>query len=176
MQHRPRKKSGYQATTYIAVALLLLILFVSGAYFFIIPDLDKSAERERLLADLQANRERWETSRPASYRYIVDRACDCSDAHKTPYVVVNRRGHRHAQYVSATTTAGADLSESPPDVTWLDDMFRIAAEAAQGSDDVEIRFDPRFGYVSSLSIERSRRRYAPPDVISIRDFEIIEYD
>ena len=67
----------YQLTTFLALVLLLLILFISAAYFFMIPAPEGAAEQGDLLAEVAAKRSTWESAQPASFRYVVDRDCYC---------------------------------------------------------------------------------------------------
>ena len=67
----------YQLTTFLALVLLLLILFISAAYFFYIPAPGEAAGKRDLLAELNDQRSAWSARRPAAYRDVVDRECYC---------------------------------------------------------------------------------------------------
>ena len=87
MQHRPWKKTKFQPTSLIALVVLLLILFTLVGYFFMLPDLERSQRAEQLLADLDANKVRWQQSQPSGYRYVVERECYCPGENTQPYSV-----------------------------------------------------------------------------------------
>ncbi len=157
MKHRDWRKSRYQSTSLVAIALLVLIIFVSVGYFFSIPEPGPSAQQQLLYMELQANRKAWEEKRPPAYRFVVQRRCDCPLEDMRPFVV------------------NEDLDAIPPGESWIDDLF-IAIEAALGnSAQVTVSYDPRFNYPTS-------NRISYPDAPGewrqtiIRDFEVVRYD
>lgn len=176
MQHRPRKKTSFQLTSLIAVVVLMVILFISVGYFFVIPHLTDTGAQEKLLASLQANDELWQTNRPVSYRYVVERECDCALELMRPYVVTVARDLRTAQYLVTGSADSLGISEEPPEVVWLEELFAKTAEAVLHAKEVEVIFDPRFGYPSSVRINSSNRSTASFEVYGVRDFEVLEYE
>jgi hypothetical protein len=80
------RQGVYQSTTLIAGVFLLLILFISVGYFFLIPPPDEPPQVSTLVSELQENQRAWEDSRPLSYRYVVERSCYCSREYVTPYI------------------------------------------------------------------------------------------
>jgi len=100
----------YQLTTFLALVLLLLILFISAAYFFFIPAPDKSSDDSDRLAVLAQKQATWEAERPASFRYVVDRDCDCADDVNRPYTVTDIGGDRQAEYsITVEAATGEQL-------------------------------------------------------------------
>ena len=175
MQHRPAKKPKFQTTTLLAAVVLMLILFVTVGYFFIIPDTTSLQKQERLLADLQAHAEQWRTSRPVSYSYIVERQCFCPEAYSKPYIVTVVREHRTARIV---TPPGAtdSVSKDAPEPVWIDELFELAADAATGAGNVDVIFNPRFGYPSRVRIDDLMGAPASVAAYTVRDFEVIDYE
>ena len=161
MQHRPWKKSKFQPTTLIAVVVLLPILFSLVAYFFVLPDLERSQRAEQLLAELTSNEERWRQTRPTGYRYVVERECYCPGEDTAPYAV---------------SVIGEQLVEvAVTNPLRIDDLFLIAADAASGTNDVEVVFDPRFAYPSRITIDDLAGGRASVEEYRIRDFEVTDY-
>ena len=161
MHHRPWKKTKFQPTTLIAVVVLLPILFALVGYFFLLPDLERSQRAERLLAELESNEDRWRQTQPAGYRYVVERECYCPGEDVAPYTVSVASGR-----LTGVTVANAIR---------IDDLFLIAASAAAGPKDVEVIFDPRFGYPSRITVDDLAGSRASVEVYRIRDFEVMDY-
>lgn len=176
MQHRPHKKTRFQATALIAVVFLLLILFISVGYFFTVSERPRNGEQEQVLAALRSNNELWQVNRPASYRYIVERDCVCPAEFTRPYVVTVDQGIRTASYVLTPDEDVRGPSKDPPEAVWLDDLFVIAARSATGPDRVDVIFDPRFGFPTSVKINGTNTAIGRYEAYSIRDFEVIVYD
>lgn len=176
MQHRPWKKTGFQPTTLIAIVVLVVILFISVGYFFVIPNLDAARKQDQLLAELQTNEERWRANRPVSFQYVVDRDCICTEAYREPYMAIHAGDSVTVRYIALLDTDGPDGSGTPPDPVNVDGLFAAAADIVVGQGDVEVTFDPRFGYPSTLRIDRPGRANGGDVTITIRDFEVIKYD
>ena len=161
MQHRPWKKTKFQSTTLIAVVVLLMMLFSLVGYFFVLPDVERSRQAEQLQADIVQQRERWKASKPAAYRYVVERECYCPDEVTEPYTV---------------TVAGDVAADAAGlNVIGIDDLFRIAANAASASQQVDVLFDTRFGYPARVTIDDLEQTRASVEVYRVRDFEVIDY-
>lgn len=161
MQHRPWKKTKFQSTTLIAVVVLLMILFSLVGYFFVLPDLERARQAEQLQVDLARQQERWRTTRPAAYRYVVERDCYCPGEDLSPTTV--------------TVMANAPAEISAPGGRQIDELFLIAADAATGRYQVEVVFDARFGYPSRIRIDDLEGSRASVETFRIRDFEVIDY-
>jgi len=176
MQHRPRKKTRFQATTLIAGVVVILILFISVGYFFTITERPPDGEQQQVLAALRSNNELWQINRPASYNYIVERDCVCPAEYTRPYAVTVDRGVRTASYVLTTDEAVVGATKNPPEAVWLDDLFMIATRSAARHDKVDVIFDPRFGYPSSVTINSTNTAIGRFAAYRVRDFEVIEYN
>ena len=161
MQHRPWKKSKFQSTTLIAVVVLLLILLSLVGYFFTLPDIERARQAEQLQADLAQQLERWHAGKPLAYRYVVERECYCPGEDLSPYTV--------------TVMADGPTEVSAPGASRIDDLFRIASDAATGKNKVEVVFDSRFGYPSRIRIDDLEGGRASIETYRIRDFEVIDY-
>lgn len=173
MKHRIWRKTAYQSTSLLAVVVLILILFVSVAYFFSIPDPASPPRQTELLAELDANRALWDENRPLAYRYVVDRNCFCEPLYTKPYVATEQLGHRRATYPIDEQPLSADLAATPQSPNWIDDFFGVIEEAIFDSGLVEVSYDARFGFPNKIIIS-----YPTPDSgrqIYVRDFEVVEY-
>lgn len=167
--------NNFQATTLIAVAMLLLILFVSAGYMLLIPTADEQNYDSGAAAELQRNRELWERSRPASFRYIVDRSCFCGAEVTTPYRATEERGLKRAAFRTEIESSAGDFLAEPEQPLWIDDIFDQIAEAIASNMEttVDVRYDARYGYPLVADI-----RYPMPDAYftyEIQDFEVLEY-
>ncbi len=171
MVKRRSRPAGYQITTHIAVALLLLILFVTSAYLFVESGSSKATTKAQLLQEIETKRSEWNERRPLYYDYVVDRDCECSIEVRTPYNVSVQFTPLAWFAVDIETEDGEVLSQ-PRSPVWLPQLFGIAAEAVEADQQVTLRYSRRFAFISSLQIIRddgSEIRY------EIRDFEATEY-
>jgi hypothetical protein len=165
----------YQLTTFLALVLLLLILFISAAYFFMIPAPDKTPAHEDLLEKLSASRNTWESGRPASFRYVVDRDCYCDPAYVEPYVANEERGSKSAAFVIEIESSTGEFISAPPKPVWIDDLFDLIEQSVGDEERVEVEYDKDLGFPVSILVHPDA---SPPDSVyrvEIRDFEITEY-
>jgi hypothetical protein len=149
----------YQLTTFLALVLLLLILFISAAYFFLIPAPEKPSGQGDLLAELATNRSTWESERPASYRYVVDRDCYCGPAYVEAYVATEQRGSRSAAFTIEIETATGEFISAPPGPVWIDDLFDLIEQSIRDEKAVDVEYHEDLGFPVSI----------------VRDFEVLEY-
>ena len=161
MQHRPWKKPKFQPTVLIAVVVMLLILFSLVGYFFMLPELERAQHAEQVLADVNQQQQRWQSTKPLSYRYVVERECYCPGIDTSPYAV--------------NVTQGLLTDSSVTDVIRIDDLFRIATDAAASAGQVEVVFDSRFGYPTRVTIDDLAGGRASVEEYRIRDFEVTDY-
>ena len=161
MRHRPWKTTTYQSTTLIAGVVLLLILFALAGYYFVLPDLERSQQADQLLANVDVEWQRWNSTKPVSYRYVVERECYCPGEDTSPYTV---------------TVAGDSMTDAlSPNAIRIDDLFLIASNAASASRRVDVVFDARFGYPTRVTIDDLEGTRASVETYRIRDFEVIDY-
>jgi hypothetical protein len=165
----------YQLTTFLALVLLLLILFISAAYFFMIPTPEKPSGQGDLLAELATRRSTWEAQRPASYRYVVDRDCYCDQAYTEPYVATQDGDNRSAAFTVEIESASGEFIATPPGAVWIDDLFDLIEQSVRDEKKVDVEYDRNLGYPTSIVVHPAP---APPDSIfrvEVRDFETLEY-
>ena len=175
MQKRPWRKGVYQSTTHVAVAFLLLILFVFVGYFFMIPQPDESQVNTALHKEMIEQHARWEHNRPLSFRYVVRRSCFCETEAVTPYVATEERGYRTAKFNLEVESSPGEFLNSPPNPVWIDNIYSKLADAfaSELKPLIEASYDERLGYPVSVKIN-----YPAPDAYvryEIQDFEIIEH-
>jgi hypothetical protein len=165
----------YQLTTFLALVLLLLILFISAAYFFLIPAPEKPSGQGDLLAELATNRSTWESERPASYRYVVDRDCYCGPAYVEAYVATEQRGSRSAAFTIEIETATGEFISAPPGPVWIDDLFDLIEQSIRDEKAVDVEYHEDLGFPVSII---THPEPPPPDSVyrvQVRDFEVLEY-
>lgn len=165
----------YQLTTFLALVLLLLILFISAAYFFVIPSPEEAPGHGDAVAEVTAKRSTWAAQRPASFRYVVDRDCYCDPAFVEPYVATEERGSKSAAFVIEIESASGDFISSPPDPVWIDNLFDLIERSLLDEMVVEVEYDKDLGHPVSILVHPDP---PPPDSVyrvEVRDFEIIEY-
>lgn len=165
----------YQLTTFLALVLLLLILFISAAYFFMIPAPENVPGHGDALAEVTAKRSTWAAERPASFRYVVDRNCYCDAAYVEPYVATEESGNRSAEFIIEIESASGQFISSPPDPVWIENLFDLIERSVLDEMIVEVEYDKDLGYPVSILVHPDP---PPPDSmyrVEVRDFEIIEY-
>jgi len=176
MTVRQVRKSAYQTTTHLAAVVLLLIIFVLAAYFFTIPEPGLSQRQSALLADLNSRREYWHTRRPASYRYVVARHCRCAAEYMRPYRVNEFDGRLNVEYLYEHESNSTTDLNSPPNPVGVDDLFETIERAILEADDIEVGYDPGFGYANKVVIVWADSAIENKEEIYVKDFEVIEYD
>jgi hypothetical protein len=165
----------YQLTTFLALVLLLLILFISAAYFFFIPAPDKSSDDGDRLTVLAQKRATWEAERPASFRYVVDRDCDCERTYVEPYVAIEEHGSKSAAFTIEIESPAGDFIAAPPGPVWIDDLFDLIEQSLREEKSVDVEYHKDLGFPVSIVVHPQP---APPDSVyrvEVRDFEILEY-
>lgn len=170
-----KRSNNSLTTTLIAVALLLLILFVSVGSLTLLPEAEEPLQDPDLVSELLQNLQMWEDSRPLSYRYVVHRRCSCARADTTPFVATEERGRKTARYlVSLESSSGEFLSE-PPNPAWIGDIFDELIRAVEEDSRplIEVAFDNRYHFPVSVNIQYTSA--ATSVLYEIRDFEVLEY-
>lgn len=174
MKHRPARKTSYQLTNFIAVLLLLFIVFVSVGYFFMVDTSSTDPRRAELRAEFDRNLELWESRRPAAYSYHVARRCACGADHLRPYRVSARGDQARFAYASPLAGGPADVEGTPPEPMRIADLFRVVDDFLDQAESIEVSYDPAFGFPTRLVLDRTA---AIDDElrVDVYDFEISEY-
>ena len=165
----------YQLTTFLALVLLLLILFISAAYFFMIPAPDVAPDDGDPLTVLVQQQATWYAERPASFRYVVDRDCYCERTYIQPYVAIEEHGGKSAAFGIEIESPTGDFISEPPDPVWIDDLFEFIEQSVRDDRSVDVVYHKDFGFPVSIVVHPQP---APPDSVfrvEVRDFEILEY-
>lgn len=148
MKHRSWRKTGFQPTSLIAAVLLLMVVFVSVAYFFFLAEPRLSVDQEAMLADLHMRRGQWEEKRPPAFRYVVERDCECPLDYTEAFTVI-------------------EYLDEPDNQSWIDDSFDVLSAAIDSGEDASVRYDPRYSYPNDYSVA-DEQTY-------VRDFEVLRY-
>ena len=148
---------AYQSSALVAAVLLVVIIFVTAPYFTTIPQAEFSEQQELLLAELYAKKQRWEESRPVSFRYVVERKCACPIEHTKPFPVVE------------------DLAAKNLRVSWIDDFFIAIEDAILDSAHVAITYDALYSFPVAIVISYPDGPEDSWREIYVRDFDIIRY-
>ena len=165
----------YQLTTFLALVVALLILFVSAAYFFYIPAPGDTTDTRDLLTELNDRRSAWDAKRPAAFRYVVDRDCDCERAYVEPYVATEEPGGKLATFTIEIETASGEFIAVPPDPVWIGDLFDLVEQSVREAKHVEVSYDKEFGFPASVLVHPVPRQPDSVYSIEVRDFETLEY-
>lgn len=166
MSKNYRPDGRYQVTSHAAAILLVLIVFVSVSYYFFLAKPDEQAQRLELMAEYEAAAARWSAERPPSFRYVLDRTCNCPDEDGRAYTVAELDGERRAEFPIPVESVGGELITAPPRPLWIDDIFGIIERALRSGAVIDVRYDQAFGYPESVII-------GPNEQYEIRDFELV---
>ena len=159
---------AFQATTLIAGALLLLILFVSAGYFFWLPqggDADPA-----VAAPVARHWDRWRKAEPRAYRYVVRRSCDCSRDFLAAYTVTVEDGRASAAFDIPVESSDGGFVDVPPEPDTIEDIFAAIRSANANGDDVSAGYDRRRGFPVAVTI-RTRSGNTGWEV---RDFQVLD--
>ena len=165
------RKHKYEFTSYIAVLLLLLIVFVSVSYFFFYVRPDEGVRQRELTAELERNLALWESNRPSSFRYVVDRGCDCPPEDEMRFVATERDGLRTAEFPIPVESSEGGLITVPPDPVWIDDVFTLVEQTVQRGLDLEVRYHQQYGFPEFVEVTK---KGSAVEQYEIRDIEVFE--
>ena len=174
---RPYKpESNYQLMSHVAVILVLLILLVSAGYYFVVARPDEFAARDAMAEAFELASTQWEERKPASYRYVVDRNCDCPPEIDRAYVVTVSEGARDASFPIPVEASTGAILEAPVDPVWLEDVIDNIERVLRSGGEVDATYNYLYGYPERVDL-------APGDAVTetarqfeIRDFEVIRND
>jgi len=171
--HRVWRRGVFQTTTLLAVVLMILIFFVSAAYIFLLPAPEQLVNQEQLLDELQANRDKWASQRPVSFRYVVHRTCSCSRAALEPFLATEQRGFKTVSFAVPVESESGETLTSPPNPMWIENLFGLLDHSALDASKLVVAYDESFGFPSIIDIQHD----AADDYIryEVRDFEVLEY-
>ncbi len=161
--------------TLITVALSLLILFVTGGYFFVLNRPEPDTAQSPSEAAFDSNLALWQSRRPEAFEYIVERDCFCLPEYRQPYLVRVIGNRRSVAYASPLEQDSRLYQGEPPQPVYLDDLFTLAARALRDADDFDIVYDPAFGFPTRLVVDWSLRQADEEQRFTVRDFQAIEY-
>lgn len=165
---RIQRKGVYQTSTHLAAVVLLVVVFVMAGSVMMLGLPGSGDDRERLLDELAAARATWSAKRPAAFRYVVQRSCDCPAEDTARYVVTERPGSRGAEYPVPVESEDGEFLTSPPRPVWLGELFPLAEQALRDGAEVTVQYDAVFSYPRLVSIGG-----ATMDSVTIRDFEVL---
>ena len=169
------RRGQFHSTTLIAVAMLLLFLFISAGYLLLLPGPVSSPAPGDTQSELQKNRALWAATAPASFRYVVERTCFCRVEYTTPYVATEQSGQRHAAFRVEIEQSDGTFTATPDTPMWITDIFEQIEIASESRDTrrVEVTYDPHFGFPIAVDIQN---RYADGHYqYFVRDFEVLEH-
>jgi hypothetical protein len=165
MSKKYRPEGRYQVTSHAAAIIIVLIIFVSVSYYFFLARPDEQAQRIDALESLAAAESRWEENRPAAFRYVVDRSCDCPDEDGRAYTVTERDGRLTAEFAIPVESSAGILVTAPPRPVGIEDVFAVVERSLRSGKLIEVRYDSDFGYPENVVVTADDR-------YEIRDFEI----
>jgi len=169
------RANNSSATTLIAVALLLLILFVSVGSLTLMPEAEEPLQDPDLVNELLQKLRAWEKTRPLSFRYVVQRTCDCPKEDLAAFVATEERGRKMSAFaVSVESDSGEFLSE-PPNPVWIGDIFDELINAVEEDSRplIEVSYDNRYHFPIAVNIQYTSA--AVNVLYEIRDFEVLEH-
>lgn len=169
------RANNSQTTTLIAVALLLLILFVSVGSLTLLPDAEKPLQDPDLVSELLQNLQAWEDTRPPSYRYVVHRSCDCPKEDNAAFVATEERGQRMSAFVVSVESNSGEFLSAPPNPVWIGDIFDELVKAVEKDSRplIEVVYDNRYHFPVSVNIQYTSAGASVQ--YEIRDFEVLEH-
>jgi len=169
------RANNSQTTTLIAVALLLLILFVSVGSLTLLPEAEEPLQDPDLVSELLQNLRAWEETRPLSYRYVVQRSCDCPKEDVTAFVATEERDQKMSAFVVSVESSSGGFLSKPPNPVWIGDIFDELVKAVEDDSRplIEVVYDSRYHFPVSANIQYTSA--AASVLYEIWDFEVLEH-
>ena len=175
MARKRKPVYGFHITTPIAAVVLLMIVFVSLGYFFLETISGLPQDNGHVSQQLEANLAIWRGRRPASFRYVVDRDCDCPRETRQPYVVTEVGQERQASFPVPVESDDGKQLQGPTDPIWIDDTFTLIATAEAQNQAVTARFHPELAVPVEIIIRQNAESVDTIATYEIRDIEILDY-
>lgn len=107
-----------------------------------------------LRAEFEANKQKWQSSRPNNYSYTVERSGFLGpEARKPIDVTVDGNTITNSQFSDGSAGPVPDFNQLT-----LDDLFNTVENAINsGAAEVRVEYDAQFGYPTSIFIDQDRR-------------------
>ncbi len=129
--------------------------------------------------DIQKQHAIWQAEHISHYRYSLEVSCLCGFLNQ-PYTTEVRDG----RLISALNGYGqpmsaADVEAPPHSVDWfyslttIDSLFDYAANAATRASSVTIRYDPRYGFPTSIVVDWVRGQTGDEVKLRIFNFRVL---
>lgn len=104
---------------------------------------------------LQAAEAKWKKKRPLHYSYALQRSCFCAPDYRKPIAIRVFRGK--VQQASLLPEGTPLPAERKAEALPVEGLFRLVREAiANKAASVVVVYDARYGYPTSISIDRDR--------------------
>ena len=142
------------------------------------PDVEGLLTRGSAQADLDAARAIWAQRKPAVYRFVVRRSCEClPDATRAMRIQVRRHGGAPGELVESVTFAddGKPVPEiARPPVLTVDGMLALIERAIdERAARIVVTYDARFGYPRSIAIDWDPQMADEEDSYVLSNLEVI---
>lgn len=173
MKNKTPKAAPYQTTTYLAVVVLLVIVFVSVGYHFMVVAPSGVPDQSDIMQEFKANLQRWTERRPVSARYVVDRHCACATELTEAYVAMEERSEKTAEFPPHIQDRFDGQYAVPRDPVWIDELFDVMRLAISDGTLKSVNYDFEFGYPSFVQLQAGATNATGVEQFEIRDFEII---
>lgn len=122
---------------------------------------------------LQAAEAKWKKNRPLHYRYTLQRSCFCAPDYRKPIAIRVFRGKvQQAMLLPEGTPLPAERkAEALP----VEGLFRLIREAiADKVASVVVVYDDRYGYPTSISIDRDRMMADEEVHFTVSHFNVVK--
>lgn len=126
-------------------------------------------------AEVQANRNRWHSSKVDNYRFVLDAECFCALEPRSPVAIEVREGESTSIKPLEESDSFYFHSESYKQHDTIDDLFNVIEEALnRNAEIVNVAYDPTFGYPLSVAIDR-RKSFADDELsLWVKQFEVVK--
>lgn len=120
---------------------------------------------------LQGAQALWKQKQPAHYAYTLQRSCFCPPEFNKPIEVRVFRGLvQQATLLPEGKPLPADRKQ---DALTVEGLFKIIQDALDSNaESVNVKYDPQFGFPTSISIDRSRMIADEEINLSASDFKV----
>jgi hypothetical protein len=123
---------------------------------------------------LEQNRQKWQDAAISHYRYEVSIGCFCPWGTLMPLHVEVKDG----QVVSLTDKDGNPVPENFAETfnkaATIEDLFAVAETALNDADEVQMEYDPTYGFPTTISIDYIKAAVDDEIGYSVTGFEVIK--
>lgn len=124
-------------------------------------------------SELDRNRQKWIRAGIHHYRFEINVGCFCAFTQRMPLTIEVKDGLLLSMAYSDGKTVPQDERQPFANYQTIDSLFDFTASAISDADQIQIEYDPKYGYPASVQIDFIRNAADDELSLSIVSFEVL---